>query len=260
MHVIRRSCIVITVLVTPLAAWAGQPSREAIAAWNAVIARAEAEIDARGRTAPSFDRHLVLTGGTDIAELSTIDERGEEVSIPGATLQRWRGAMLVPGTTVDAVVRSLEQRPPEQPDVSASRILWRANGQMAVYLRLVRRMLVTVTYDTEHTVTFYRLTPARAFSRSVMTRVREVSNAGTSEERFKTAQEERGFLWKLNAYWWYEDTPRGVIVVMESLTLSRDIPAVVRPLASPLVRRIAGESVMGALSGVRGRFDSTPLR
>jgi hypothetical protein len=115
-------------------------------------------------------------------------------------------------------------------------------------------MVVTVTYDTEHAVAFSRLRPGLAFSRSVMTSVHEVSEPGTPDERLLTPEEERGFLWKLHAYCWYEDSPAGVVVVMESLTLSRDIPALVRPVASPVVRRIARESVVSALSGVRSRF------
>jgi hypothetical protein len=250
-----RLWLAITLMLTPLTAFASQPSREAIAGWNAVVAHVEAEIDSRARRPPPIDRPSVLGGAVEISEVTTVDSGGRELAVPDATLQHWRGAMLIPGTTVDAVVRSLEQRPPEQPDVSASRILWRANGQMAVYLRLVRRLLVTVTYDTEHAVTFHRVAPGRAFSRSIMTRVHEVSEPGTKDERLLTPDQERGFLWKLNAYWWYEDTPAGVLVIMESLTLSRNIPVVVRPIAAPLVRRIARESVTSALSGVRGRFN-----
>ncbi len=254
MRFISRCCLGATVLVTSARASAAQPSAEALSAWNAVIARTEARIVARGWAAPSFDRAVVQNGGIDVTDLSTVDERGRTVNIAGATVQHWRGAMLIPGVTADALVDSLEHRPPRQPDVTASRILWRSNDRMAVSLRLVRRMVVSVTYDTEHVVAFSRLGAGRVFSRSVMTSVHEVTDPGTPRERGLTPEEEHGFLWKLQAYWWYEDTPAGVVVVMESLTLSRDIPAVVRPVASPLVRRIARESVVSALGGVRSRF------
>src|SRR4051812_48418653 len=175
--------IVAGLLFAPIHASAAQPSREAIAAWNAVIERTESEIAARGGSAPAVDRRLVRDGGMYVRQLSTPDGRGGEVTIPGATLQRWRGALLIPGTTVEAVVHSLEQRPPQQPDVSRSRILSRSDNHMAVYLRLVRHLLVTVTYDTEHAVTFTRQGPGHAFSRSVMTRVQEVSAPDTADER-----------------------------------------------------------------------------
>ena len=86
-----------------------------------------------------------------------------------------------------------------------------------------------------------------------MTRVREVRDAGTADERVLPPGDDRGFLWRLNAYWWYEETPAGVIAVMDTLTLSRDIPMLVRPMAAPFVRRIGRESVISALQGLLER-------
>jgi hypothetical protein len=86
-----------------------------------------------------------------------------------------------------------------------------------------------------------------------MTRVREVRDAGTRDERVLGDGEDRGFLWRMNAYWWYEETPAGVIAVMDTLTLSRDIPMLARPMAAPFVRRIGRESVTSALQGLLDR-------
>ena len=46
------------------------------------------------------------------------------------------------------------------------------------------------------------------------------------------------------------------LVDLESLTLSRDVPALIRPIAAPLVARIARESVVRTLDAFR-RFFST---
>jgi hypothetical protein len=42
-----------------------------------------------------------------------------------------------------------------------------------------------------------------------------------------------------------------VRVDLESLTLSRDVPALVRPIASPIVSRIARESMVSTLDALR---------
>jgi hypothetical protein len=114
-----------------------------------------------------------------------------------------------------------------------------------VYLRLVRRTILTVTYDTEHDVTFTRPRQDFATSRSVATRIVESADSGSSD---------RGFLWKLNSYWRYSQTSEGVRIELESISLSRDVPMLLRPVASPIITRVARESISRALDAVRTRF------
>jgi hypothetical protein len=66
--------------------------------------------------------------------------------------------------------------------------------------------------------------------------------------------QDRGFLWRLNSYWRYEQVPGGLIVELESLTLSRGMPALLRPLAMPIINVIARESLTHALESVRDRL------
>lgn len=55
----------------------------------------------------------------------------------------------------------------------------------------------------------------------------------------------------LNSYWRYEAVNGGVAVELESLTLSRGIPSVFRPIVAPIVRSIARESMCRTLDNVR---------
>src|SRR5262249_43743736 len=95
------------------------------------------------------------------------------------------------------------------------------------------------------------LTATRASSRSVATRIAEVDRAGTSAERELGPGDDHGYLWRMNSYWRYEQMDGGVMVEMESLTLSRDIPSALRFLAGPIVDRIARESIERTLRGFR---------
>jgi hypothetical protein len=47
----------------------------------------------------------------------------------------------------------------------------------------------------------------------------------------------------MNSYWRYEAVPGGVIVELESLTLSRGLPWGTRTVIRPLVERVANESI-----------------
>ena len=113
---------------------------------------------------------------------------------------------------------------------------------------------MTVAYNTEHTVSFERFGADRAASRSVSTRIAELRDAGTAAEAEKPVGQDRGFLWRLHSYWRYESAPGGVIVELESLTLSRDIPWAIRVMAGPIIDRIARESMTRTLASLRGRF------
>jgi hypothetical protein len=108
-----------------------------------------------------------------------------------------------------------------------------------VYLKVARRSIVTVTYETEHDVRFDRVSAARASSRSVSTRIDELG--GT----------DHGFLWALNSYWTYTQVEDDVRIDLRSVSLSREVPVLLRPLAGPLVNRVARESLIRTLDSVR---------
>jgi hypothetical protein len=94
-------------------------------------------------------------------------------------------------------------------------------------------------------------------ARSSAIRVATLRDAGTAKEREKAASDDSGFLWKLNAYWRYEEVDGGVLVECESVSLSRSVPLLVRPVANPIVDRIARESLARTLESLRGVISSS---
>lgn len=198
-------------------------SPDTTAAWNRYVATAVSHLhEGAGASCPAVPS-------------------GRAIDIDGGTVHHWKGATVVRGTTVDKVVYSLMRRgiPPPQDDVLESRVLGRNGNSMRVYLKLARSAIVTVVYHTEHDVTFTRYSAVHATSRSVSTRIVEADG------------NDRGFLWRLNSYWRYTQAGDNVRIDLESLSLSRDIPLVVRPVASPVIGRIARESVARTLSSVQ---------
>jgi hypothetical protein len=91
----------------------------------------------------------------------------------------------------------------------------------------------------------------RAISRSTAARIVEIEDAGSANERALPTGDDHGYLWKLNAYWRYEQVPGGVIVECESISLSRTVPVVVRYLVGPLIESTARESMEHTLQAVR---------
>ena len=186
--------------------------------------------------------------------MASFDPQGHRVTAPGGLIHHFRGGVFIPGVTVRQLLADLMQRAPQQEDVLRSAILERGPDRTRVYLKLQRKRFVTVSYNTEHTVTFSRLGDTRATSRSVATRIAELSNPETTEERELPPGNDRGFLWRLNSYWRYEEVPGGVIAECESVSLSRDVPSFLRYLVGPLVESTARESMERTLLTLRARF------
>jgi putative flippase GtrA len=194
---------------------------------------------------------VIVTRGAADASASN------EVAIDGGLVNHWRGVVFVPKVKLDALLKVLQEPQSDkhkQEDVLSSRVVSRDGDSQKVYLRLRRTKFVTVVYDTEYDVDYVRLAPDRALSNSISTKVVEIENAGTPRERALPEGNDHGYMWKLNSYWRYKQVDDGVLVEIESLTLSRDLPAIIGPLIRPIVNSTARESMSRTLASVRARF------
>lgn len=219
----RATLLVLTSLALMTGTAAAQVSRETADAWNS---------------------YVMAVSDRPSAIAST--PHGTLVHIPGGSIYHSTGSTLIRNATVERVLAALMHPgiPPPQQDVLESRVLWRGDRSLRVYLRLARTSIVTVEYDTEHQVTFTRHSPVMATSRSESVRI--VERGGR----------DRGFLWRLNSYWRYTQIGRDVRVDLESLSLSRGVPPVARAMARPIAERIAHDSLRRTLSAVQ-RFLQT---
>jgi len=184
-------------------------------------------------------------------------ENSSEIEIDGGLINHWRGTVFVPNVKLDHLLRVLQEPQIDQhkqEDVLSSRVLSRNGDTQKVFLRLRRTKFVTVVYDTEYDVEYKRLAADRALSNSISTKVVEIENAGTPRERALPEGNDHGYMWRLNSYWRYKQLDDGVLVEVESLTLSRNLPAIIGPLIRPIVSSTARESMSRTLASVRARF------
>jgi putative flippase GtrA len=185
------------------------------------------------------------------------DQAAAEIPIDGGLINHWRGTVFVPNVKLDQLLKVLQEPQTDkhkQEDVLSSRVVSRNGDSQKVFLRLRRTKFVTVVYDTEYDVDYKRLAPDRALSNSISTKIVEIENPGTPRERALPEGDDHGYMWRLNSYWRYKQVDGGVLVEIESLTLSRDLPAIVGPLIRPIVNSTARESMTRTLSSVRARF------
>ncbi len=248
---------------------AAELKEETLAAWTRYVEATEYRI---AREIGEGDRFLVLDFHDDAGSMrrdvqagqpviwraETVDARGESIDVPKGRIHHWLGAILIPNADVDHVVDGLQYSiPPHelQNDVLESHVLWRDGDELGTFLKLSRKAVVTMHYNTEHAVEYVRPGGGRAWSRSESTRIAELDDFGSPDEREKPIGNDRGFLWRLNVYWRYEEVAGGVLMECEVVTLSRSIPLLMRWMVAPIVTREAHAALVDMLQSMRTKLD-----
>ena len=143
---------------------------ETIAAWNRYVEATErriaGELAAGGRflvqdfrNDADDARRDVLAGNVRIDRMETRDADSQGIRVPKGAIHHWRGSVLIPGATLDAVLHGLMHGADltrMQNGVVESRVLDRDGYRLHVFLKLRRKQLVTVHYNTEHRVRYTR--------------------------------------------------------------------------------------------------------
>ena len=243
---------------------------EAAAAFDRYVSLTEQRIDgelARGQpflwidTLPQGKRAEMLRGlrqgGVVIERLETRDG-SESIRTPGALIHHWLGIVFVPGVGLNSAVSLMQDYDRHSqvfaPSIAASKTLEHENSHFRVALRFYVKKVIGVTLDTENEADFFHPAPDRAYSRIRSTRVTEISNAGTPEERPKPPGQEAGFMWRLNTYWRFLQQDPGTYIQCESVTLSRDVPFVLSWIINPFVAEVPRESLTATLERAKAEL------
>ena len=241
---------------------------QTVAAWKAYVASTEQRIERELAADEGFlvqdfheaaedARQAVLDGEILVDRMRSRGQTGETIDVPRGAIHHWRGSIFIPDVTLDDVlhgVKSPLRQEDLQEDVLESRVLERDNDRIRIFLKLKRKKFVTVHFNTEHEMLYARHDSQHASSSSVATKIAELTDVGTPAEREKPIGIDRGFLWRLNSYWRYEEVDGGVIVECESITLSRSIPSVVRWMVTPMINSAARESMERTLTSMKTRL------
>src|SRR5208283_5540881 len=174
---------------------------------------------------------------------------GKKFEIPDGMVHHWLGIVFVPGAKLADVVRLVEDYDNHSkyyaPEVVRSKLLSHDDGHFLTYLRFHKKHILSVTVDTWHEAWYREISPTREAHRSQITRAQEVENEGQLDEKLLPEGDDRGFLWRMNTYWKFEEKDGGTYVQCESVTLTRNIPVLLRPIIEPFVTSVPKESLVG---------------
>ncbi|HZQ94871.1 MAG TPA: hypothetical protein VFA67_07670 [Candidatus Sulfotelmatobacter sp.] len=167
----------------------------------------------------------------------------------------WVGSALMAGTPAHRILALLQDYDNHKniysPEVSDSRLLTRQGNDFQIYLRLVKKKIITVVLDTEHEVRYRAVAQARWTCRSRTTRIAEVQDAGTAKEKILPPDSGYGFLWRLNSYWRFEERGEGTYVECRAISLTRDVPFGMGWMIEPVIQKLPRESLVRTLEATR---------
>jgi hypothetical protein len=178
------------------------------------------------------------------------------ISVKNGLIQDWIGAVFLPHCSLKTVLGIVQDydhdKDIHKPEIADSRMESHQGDDFQIFLRIVKtKFFLSIVVNSEHKVHFTILDEQKAYSRSYSTRIAEVSEPGKKGERELPVGNDRGLLWRLYNYWFFEQRDGGVYVTCQSVSLTRDMPFGMGKLLSPIIHDLPGESLQLSLEQLR---------
>lgn len=236
-----------------------QLKAQTLGAFEAYVREAETAMEETLHRSGSFlwsdfepERARQVRGGKIVAQFWL---GREPVKVPNGLIHDWIAAAFIPDSTVEDVLAIIQNYDNHKnfykPDVIESKLVSRRGNHFHIYLRLLKKRILTVVLDTDHDVNYRALDRARWVCRSQTTRIAEVENAGKPEERVLPPDTGHGFLWRLNSYWRFQPREAGVVVECRAISLTREVPFGLGWAIEPIIQKLPRESLINTLEATR---------
>jgi hypothetical protein len=177
------------------------------------------------------------------------------VSVPDGLIHDWIGAAFAPEVSIEQTLRRVQDYDNHKniyaPGVVDSKLISQEGNDFKIFLRLLKKKIITVVLDTDHDVHYSQIGSKRWSCRSYTTRIAEVDDPGTAKEKVMPPDEGYGFLWRLYSYWKFEEKDGGVFLECRAISLSRDVPFGLAWIIDPIIRKLPKESLINTLAATR---------
>jgi hypothetical protein len=258
---------ILSVFSLSLTSVAAELKRQTITAFDRYVAATEARINSEERSTGTFlyldglptdvmnGSYVRLRKGEVLVEKRETKSPGVSSDVPDGMVHHWVGIVFIPSATLAQVlpiVRDYDHRAElYKPEVTASHMISRQGDDYRFFLRLYQRRFTTVVFNSEYVSHWGVVDSKRAYSHCISTKIAEVKDPKRPNGEEWAEGHGRGYLWRLNTYWRFEEKDGGVYLQCEALALTRDIPFGLGWLLKPLVTKIPRESLSRALGQTR---------
>jgi len=177
------------------------------------------------------------------------------IKVPNGLIHDWIGAAFIPATNLKNTLALIQDYDNHKniykPEVIASRLISHRGNHFQIYLRLLKKKIMTVVLDTDHDVHYRCIDRTHWTCRSYTTRIAEVENAGSPKEKVLPPDTGHGFLWRLYSYWRFQEREAGVYVECRAISLTRDVPLGLGWIIEPIIQKLPRESLINTLEATR---------
>jgi len=233
----------------------------ALTEWDAYVQSATARMNERAKPGASYlwaDESPERLARVRAGEIVVAPRAPQiPIKVPSGLIHDWIGATFIPQVSLHQVLQVVrdysEYKELYEPDVIESRTI--QSGDLASgaatdrfsMLLIHKAVSLKTAIDADYESRFTRLDDRRVYSIGHTTRIQEMADYGSSAEHLLPEGTGHGLIWRLFTITRYLERDGGVYIEFEAIALSRDIPASIRWLVEPVVRRLSRTSLSASL-------------
>src|SRR5579872_735043 len=185
--------------------------------------------------------------------------------VPSGLIHDWVATEFIPNATIPDVFAAIRDydhyKDVYRPAVIDSKLGSSANDGDHFSLRLMNKSaFVKSAVEGDYHTSYFRVNDHKWYSISESTRIQEIERCGGDGERRLPEGEGTGLIWRVRSITVLEERDGGVLMQLDAMVLSRDIPGTLRWFVDPIVRRVSKESLHLSLQQTRDAVQSNLAR
>jgi hypothetical protein len=235
----------------PIAVTAASLEPATLKAWDEYVAAAKSQMEQRlspGNTFLWLDERPERLAKVRAGEIVGSPVGPNPKKAPSGLIHDWLGAAFIPNVNLNdvlGVVRDYARyKDLYQPAVIDSRVIDYGETKDRYSTVLINKsVFLKMALDADYESRYVHVDDRRIYNTSRATRIQEIDDYGSPAQRVLPEDQGKGILWRLFSITRYAERDGGVYLEFEALGLTRDIPASLRWIVEPVVRRISRASL-----------------
>ncbi|HTB14815.1 MAG TPA: hypothetical protein VK752_24755 [Bryobacteraceae bacterium] len=250
------AAVALVMLSWPTGAGAADLKPETLQAWDAYLQAAKARNQkhlADGASFLSIDADPAIAAKLHQGEIVVSPAKPNvPIKVPSGLIHDWVGAIFIPNASIADVMRVVRDygRYPAiyHPNVVGSKPIEMGESEDRFSMVIMNKSFFAKSaLDSDYRSTRVRVDDQHWYITSETTRVQEVADYGAASQHLLPEDQGKGIIWKLSSFARLEERDGGVYIELEAMVLSRDIPAALRWIVDPIVRRVSRNSLETSL-------------
>jgi hypothetical protein len=174
------------------------------------------------------------------------------VKVRSGLIHDWAGAIFIPNASIGDVMRVVRDYDRYQaiyhPNIVGSKPIETGEYEDRFSMVIMNKSFFAKgALDSDYRSTFTRVDDEHWYSTTETTRIQEVADYGAAAQQFLPEGRGKGIIWRLYSIARFEQRDGGVYIELEAIALSRDVPATLRWMVDPIVRRVSRSSLETSL-------------